>query len=295
MDARLQRRVQRYGWNLAVSDYEAGWTHQLQPLHNRLLSLLAASPGEKVLDIACGPGQLSLHMAESVGPGGEVVGIDLSERMVERAWDMASLKQPSVDAAAPVRFLHMDAETLSFPAGNFNAVLCALGLMYVPDPVKALHEMRRVLAPGGRVVLGVWAGRASCGWSALFDIVADEVTTDVCPLFFQMGDRAVLEFRCTHAGFERITTESLAVTLDYADAEEACRAAFAGGPAALAWSRFDASTRARVQRRYLDTIQPWRDGRAYRIPGEFLILNAVAGAQPGLYPPNNHNPLFQLF
>jgi hypothetical protein len=53
---------------------------------------------------------------------------------------------------------------------------------------------------------------------------------------------------------------------------------FEGGPAALAWSRFDDGTRGRVSRRYLESISPWRTGRGYRIPGEFVVVTATAPA-----------------
>jgi len=64
--------------------------------------------------------------------------------------------------------------------------------------------------------------------------------------------------------------------LKYADADEACDAAFVGGPVALAWSRFDAAVRERVRARYLEAIAPWRDGRGYRVPGEFVVVAARA-------------------
>jgi hypothetical protein len=70
--------------------------------------------------------------------------------------------------------------------------------------------------------------------------------------------------------------QRLSVTLDYADADEACDAAFVGGPVALAWSRFDAAARSRVRARYLQAILPWRQGDGgYRVPGEFVIVSAV--------------------
>ncbi len=72
--------------------------------------------------------------------------------------------------------------------------------------------------------------------------------------------------------------QRIAATLDYADADEACDAAFVGGPVALAWSRFDDDVRARVRERYLAAIEPWRSGRGYRIPGEFVV--AVASTAP---------------
>ena len=63
-------------------------------------------------------------------------------------------------------------------------------------------------------------------------------------------------------------------TLDYADAADACAAAFAGGPVALAWSRFDVTVRERVQLRYLESIARWRHGLGYRVPAEYLIVVA---------------------
>jgi hypothetical protein len=61
----------------------------------------------------------------------------------------------------------------------------------------------------------------------------------------------------------------------------ACNAAFVGGPVALAWSRFNAEVQARVRTRYLDSIESWRFGHGYRVPGEFVIVSAVAPRQLG--------------
>ena len=274
MDARLQRRIQRYGWDLAAVDYESLWQAQLAEAQDALLELASPAAGERVLDIACGTGLVSFGAARAVGPNGHVLGIDLSDRMINAAERRArDLK------ISNCIFSRMDAETLALPDASIDVALCALGLMYMPDPEQALREMYRVLRPGGRVSLAVWGERSKCGWSAIFPIVDDEVTSEVCPLFFRLGEQDTLARLCADAKFGNVRHRRITATLTFSDANEACDAAFVGGPVALAWSRFDDEVRARVRARYLNAIESWRHGDGYRIPGEFVIAAAVAPSQ----------------
>lgn len=274
MDARLQRRIQRYGWDLAAVDYESLWRAQLAEARGALLASASPALGDRVLDIACGTGLVSFDAARQVGSGGHVLGIDLSERMIEVAERRASEMNLS-----NCHFARMGAETLAIPDSSYDVVSCALGLMYMPDPEQALREMYRVLRPGGRVSLAVWGERSKCGWSSMFPIVDDEVASEVCPLFFRLGEQATLARLCADAMFEDVKHRRIAATLNFSDADAACDAAFVGGPVALAWSRFDDEARARVRARYLDAIEPWRQGRGYRVPGEFVIVAAVVPGQ----------------
>jgi ubiquinone/menaquinone biosynthesis C-methylase UbiE len=274
VEARLQRRVQRYGWDLAARDYEALWQRQLAEAQSALLLAAALESGEQVLDIACGTGLVTCDAARAVGPTGRVLGIDLSGKMVSAA------QQRAKELGLPgCTFARMDAESLALPDASFDVALCALGLMYMPDPEQAVCEIRRVLRPGGRVSLAVWGERARCGWSALFEIIAAEVASEVCPLFFRLGQQDTLACVCANLGFEALEQRRIETTLPYGDADEACEAAFSAGPVALAWSRFDAAVRARVRSRYLESIEPWRCGRRYRVPGEFVIV--CGRAPPG--------------
>lgn len=275
MDARLQRRVQRQGWDLAAPAYERLWQAQLSIAQHELLWQAALRPGERVLDVACGTGLVSFAAARAVGPAGGVVGVDLSGRMVE-----AARQRGEGTALTNVRFERMGAEQLALDDAGFDVVLCALGLMYMPDPAEAMREMRRVLRPGGRVVAAVWGERRRCGWAALFPIVDAEVVSDVCPLFFQLGEGDALASLVSSAGFEAVASHRIAATLSYADEAEACDAAFAGGPAALAWSRFDDAVRDRVRRNYVESIAGWRHGAGFRMPGEFVIVVGQAASVP---------------
>lgn len=281
MDPNLQRRIQRYGWDLAASDYEALWQAQLARAQDQLVASAALAPGERVLDVACGTGLVSFAAAQAVGPEGHVTGVDLSARMIDSAARRAQQR-----GIAHARFTRMDAERLEFPDASFDVALCSLGLMYLPDPEWAIGEMRRVLRPGGRLVLAVWGERARCGWSAVFPIVDAEVSTEVCPMFFRLGQDDTLARACVDAGLGITGQHRFSTALAYADGEEACDAAFVGGPVALAWSHFDRETRARVRQRYLEAIAPWRhDDGGYRLPGEFVV---VAAALPASAVPKAH-------
>ncbi|NIR46282.1 MAG: methyltransferase domain-containing protein [Gemmatimonadetes bacterium] len=266
MQPKLQRRVQRYGWDKASVHYDRYWARQIEPSQALLLEMAQLRPGDRVVDIACGTGLVTWPAAEAVGPDGLVVATDISDRMVELVNDEAERR-----GLGQVRGARMGAEELELDDDSFDATLNALGLMYVPDPVRALNEMRRVLRPGGRAAAAVWGRRDRCGWAEIFPIVDCRVETEVCPLFFQLGTGDALEYAFEAAGFDRITSRRISSSLHYEDEEEALGAAFVGGPVAMAYARFDDATREEAHAEYLESIEPYRNGSGYRIPGEFVV------------------------
>ncbi len=267
MQPQLQRRIQRYGWDRAAALYEQHWQEQLEPAQARLLALANLQRNERVLDVACGTGLVTFRAAEQVGREGEVVGTDISEKMIALAQQIAADNNFS-----QTTFARMDAERLSLPMNYFNAALCALGLMYVPDPKQALAQMHRALQPAGRAVAAVWGKRTHCGWAEIFPIVETRVKSEVCPLFFQLGTGEMLQQSFEAAGYHEVRSERISTTLHYDSAESALLAAFAGGPVALAYSHFDAATRETAHAEYLASIAPYRSNRGYEIPGEFVIV-----------------------
>ncbi len=271
MEARLQRRVQRYGWDRAVAAYEQGWRTQLDPAHSLMLDMVDLRPGGRVLDVACGTGLVTFRAAEAVGAEGAVVGTDISERMVETVRGIAAGR-----STGNIAFERADAEELPFADGAFDAAVCALGLMYVPDPVRALCEMRRLLRPGGTAAAAVWGARRNCGWAEIFPITDARVASEVCPMFFHLGTKDTLARVFAAAGFTDIRSERLPTTLDYASAADALAAVFQGGPVALAYSRFDDATKRAAHAEYLESIAAYRSGDGYRIPGEFVVTAARA-------------------
>jgi ubiquinone/menaquinone biosynthesis C-methylase UbiE len=270
MDAKLQQRVQRYGWDRAASYYEQSWSRQLAPAQDLLLRMAALQPGERVLDLACGTGLVTFRAAAAVGSSGQVLGTDISDAMVESCRHAAAQR-----GIANARFERMEAEKLSVPGASFDVVLCALGMMYVTDFAGSMREMLRVTAPGGRAVSAVWGKRDRCGWAEIFPIVERRVQSDVCPMFFQLGTGDMQAKLFQQVGFTGVKSERITTILEYQNGEEACTAAFAGGPVAMAYSRFDDATRASAHADYLQSIAAFQRGDGYAVPGEFVVTRGV--------------------
>lgn len=268
MNPDLQRRIQRYGWDKAAKFYEKSWQAQLKPAHDILLTKSNIKPGEHIIDIAAGTGLITFRMAEKVGPSGQILATDISDEMVKIGNSLAESK-----GHHNVQFKRMDAEQLSCDNNSFDLATCALGLMYFPNPDVALSEMYRVLKSGGRAVAAVWGSRKKCGWAEIFPIVDSRVKTDVCPMFFNLGESEVLKYPFLSAGFTEISLQKIETKLIYNSDEEACAASFLGGPVAMAYSRFDEAMKRDAQTEYLESIQPFKTKTGYEIPGEFVVCS----------------------
>jgi arsenite methyltransferase len=112
-----------------------------------VVELLAPRPGERILDLGCGPGFYCAELADEVGPSGSVLGIDSSPAMLELAARRCAGHEG-------VEFREAGAVSLPVDDASFDAALCVQVLEYVPDPTAALAEMHRALRPGGRLL--VW-------------------------------------------------------------------------------------------------------------------------------------------
>ncbi|KSB88758.1 SAM-dependent methyltransferase [Caulobacter vibrioides] len=162
----------------------------------------AAAPaaGEQVLDIGCGAGAGSLEIAALVGPSGAVLGVDVSEPLVERARELAA-------ETANARFQVADASRALLPVEDFDLLFSRFGVMFFDDPAGAFAHMRRALKPGGRLAFVCWRGAGENDWvrlpmKAIAPIVGPPAPPPPqAPGPFSFGDRARVERILGEAGF----------------------------------------------------------------------------------------------
>jgi SAM-dependent methyltransferase len=149
MTSRFVPMVYERYWRPALGRVAKGLTGPGMDEEVRIARLLMSlSPGDTVLDVACGPGNFSREFARAVGESGLVVGIDGSRTMLERG--AADLEGSEIRNLALIRG---DATELPFRGGAFDGVCCFAALHLFAEPFDALSEMTRVLAPGGRIAL----------------------------------------------------------------------------------------------------------------------------------------------
>jgi SAM-dependent methyltransferase len=139
-------------WNETLAprwvEHEALLDAQIGSLGLAAMERARPRPGERVIDVGCGCGQTALQLADRVGPGGSVLGIDVARPMLERARARAA-------GRANVRFEHGDAQTHRFEPG-FDLVFSRFGVMFFADPVAAFANLARALRPGGRLAFVAW-------------------------------------------------------------------------------------------------------------------------------------------
>lgn len=183
----------------------------------RALELIAAQPGMRVLDLACGPGTLTAPIAAQVRPRGRVVGIDLAPGMVARA------RERKINGAD---FAVMDVERLAFGDAIFDAAVCGHGLQFVPDVEAVLLEARRVLKPGSVFAASIPASRPRSGVWARFDEIAGRwlallpKPVDHDATAAMVADPEALRAVSGAAGFRDAQVELVEETVRWASAEE---------------------------------------------------------------------------
>jgi len=278
-DAVKYKNAQREQWNKNGEAWRR-WNPTLDRWYGevtrQMLDLTSIQAGQRVLDVAAGAGEPAVSAAERVGPGGYVLATDISEGIVELALQVAlerGLKQ--------VETRTMDGEKLDLPDASFDAVLCRLGLMYMPHPVTALSEWRRVLSAGGRVAVVVFSTPDRNPWGAVPASIIRRRAQLPPPVPgqpgpFSLGGPGVLEDVFRRAGFANPEVHAVPVPHRIASASEyvrVAREAFGAFNAMMA--HLSPQERESVWNEVEDSMRSFESPGGFEVPGECLVCAAT--------------------
>lgn len=250
---------EKAGWERAADHYGdafGGLTSQTIPA---LLRAAGVRRGTRLLDVASGPGYVAAAAALS---GASVVGVDFSSEMVA----LARARYPALE------FVEGDAEALSFPDRSFDAVAINFGVLHLERPDTALAEARRVLTPGGRCALTVWATPdVSVGFGIVLKAIEMHGRMDVPlpsgPPFFRFSDAAEATRSLEAAGFSspRVETVPLVWTLPSGDA--LCEAFLQGAVRTAALLRAQSpDAMKKIRRAITEGAEAYRKGDTIELP-----------------------------
>ena len=274
-DAAKYKNAQREQWNKDGAAWRR-WNPTLDRWYGaatrQMLDLARIRPGQRILDVAAGAGEPAVSAAERVGPGGYVLATDISEGIVELARQVArerGLEQIETRA--------MDGEKLDLPDASFDAVLCRLGLMYMPHPVTALREWRRVLKAGGRVAVVVFSTPDRNPWGAVPASVIRRRAQLPPPVAgqpgpFSLGGPGVLEDVFRQAGFADPEVHAVPAPHGAASAAEyvrVTREAFGGFNAMMA--QLPPPDRESVWNEVEGALRGFESPDGFEAPGECLV------------------------
>ena len=242
-----------------------------------LLEQVAPRLGERILDVATGPGVVAVMAAEAVGPSGRVVATDLAPEWGERVE-----ARSRAAGVTNVEFRTMSADALDLPDGSFDVALCQFGLMFVPEPVQALLEVKRVLRAGGRLGVNVWSTGDKVKLFTATGSVPQPYTPQAepgqeLPTSLQLGEPGLIERLVEEAGFRDV--QSRRHTLDWLqpEPEEVWRVSVLEGPPGLrdAVQALPEAERHGVHEAFVSALEAYRRDGEIRLPSEAIFVTAT--------------------
>ncbi len=249
------------------------------------LRLYPPKPGERVLDIGCGFGDTTQQLAKLVGPDGAALGVDVAERFIEAAREEAE----SV-GAANVRFMAADVEATEFDE-QFDYAFARFGTMFFANPVVALRNVRRALAPGGRLCIVVWRRKLDNDWLHRAETVVEKFLTrpeeydePTCgPGPFSMADADTTSGILLSAGFEEVALRRCDIDIQIGrDLEEAVQLMMALGPAGEVlrlWGERAGEIRPQITAALREALAEFAGDDGVRAPASTWIVTAKAPAE----------------
>lgn len=243
-----------------------------------LIRELAPQPGDTILEIAAGPGDTGFLAAPLIGEEGRLISTDFSPEMVEVA-----RRRGEELGLTNVEHVRMDAEHLELEDDSVDGVICRFAFMLMADPAAALAETRRVLRPGGRLVLAVWRGPAENPWVAIAARVLvarglappNDPNDPEAPGAFAMASDERVRSLLGAAGFTEVRIDDVPTVIVASDVDDYVTSARdTGGMFARAWDAASEDERVGIKGELAEAFVPFEVDGGYELPG--LALVAVA-------------------
>lgn len=246
-----------------------------------ILAQAALKPGERVLDIGCGPGTTSLAACLAVGPTGSVCGVDISAPMLE-----AAREQTAAMGLEQIEFVLADAQTEHFTPA-FDVLISRFGVMFFDDAVAAMANLRRSVTAQGRLAFAAWGPLAeNLHWSRPLEIVRGLVGIGAvrhphAPGPMAFADAAYVQQVFSQAGWQQIEVTKTKVWLEGASLDSEAQMACVLGPSAAlleekkASAEFYDQARALFRQALADYAEILPDGRV-RLEATLNIITARA-------------------
>jgi ubiquinone/menaquinone biosynthesis C-methylase UbiE len=272
VDLDTYRRESRETWAEMASGWEdrREWLIEITGRVNDWLEeKLDSQPGETVLDLAAGTGDLGFAVAERVGVDGRVISTDFAPEMVD-----AARRQGEAREAANVECRVMDAERMDLEENSVDSVVCRWGYMLMADPAAAFRETRRVLRAGGPLAFAVWATPDRNPWAAVPAMTLVQrghmsPPEPGVPGIFAMGEPAGIRQLVTEAGFGEPRLEEIPLEFrsrDFADLWDSVVRMM--GPVARAINVLPDDERQATRAAIEESSAPFRaDDGSYSVPG----------------------------
>ena len=259
----------QYGGN-AAENYERYFVPTIgMAWATALLDVVELRPGDRVLDVACGTGVVTRLTAERVGSDGAVAGLDINPAMLAVARSVPS-------SGAAIEWHEANAESLPLADGSFDVVVSSLGLQFVPDKASALHEMRRVLAPDGRLAIAT-VGPTPSLFTILEQALARHVKTGAAGFVgavFSLHDPQELEMLTSDAGFRDVEVRSTPLSIALPGPRDFLWQYVHSTPLTAAVAEIDEVSRAALERDVVAAWQPFVEGAALSLAANAVLTTA---------------------